>query len=149
MNKLAILVSILLLSSSMLISCTSKPKLTATNWYLKSEFTWWEARPEYMLHLNEEAGVLEVQFTLRPDGQAYHLKLADKSWSVGKNCGSPQNNTSAIEIDTWYPVYCDPQSDPITPLNGSYRFHPKDNAVYKLKVRFYKGLPSEMLVSKQ
>lgn len=148
MNKLAMLITTLMLSTFLLASCATKSKLTDTNWYLKSEFTWWEARPEYLLQLNKEQDVYQLAFSLTPDGEAYHLKIADKNWSIGKNCGAPKNKVNVVTLNKWFPVYCDPQSDPITPLNNSYRFQPIDSSLYFIKVKFNNGLPIEMLISK-
>lgn len=132
------------LSSLVLLSaCVSKPDVDDSNWYVRSEFTWWEARKEFVLKPTDEVSIREVEFDLTPDGSAFHLKFADRLWSVDKNCGAPAaTKRNLVRIGQWHPLDCNYQGEKIMPLDHSYKFLPAQSSRYRIEVKFINSRPT-------
>lgn len=54
--------------------------------FLRGQFAWWEALPEYQLE-TVELDLYRAKAELTADGQPYEFKFADMGWSPGTNCG--------------------------------------------------------------
>lgn len=94
MNK-NLWVTPLLVSLILTASCATSPpsELTASGkrdlsqvMFLRGQFAWWEALPEYQLE-SVEMDLYRAKAELTADGQPYEFKFADMSWSPGTNCG--------------------------------------------------------------
>jgi len=140
--------TILILAMLTLNACQLNNKTTnSSSWYMRSEITWWEARPEFRLRKNEEGNLLETEFSMISDGQEYHLKITDKVLSKDKNCGAPKNANRQLPLDTWRPLSCFYSGDELTPLAMGYRFNPTKAENYVLHVKLTEGKPSAIKVS--
>lgn len=138
---------ITLLLTTVLASCAStSPIKTDTDWYLRSEFTWWEAKGQYKLRPQGEQALMVTEFDVAPDGTVFHLKIADRQWSKNRNCGMVEASENEIRLSTWYPLLCDYDRDEMTPLYKAYHFYPAEKGRYQLQVKFTEGRPSAMQV---
>lgn len=151
-----------LISSIMLLGagCTVKQNFIEDDWYLRSEFTFWEAKDNYKFRLtnkdhdsypNIKTYVLVTE--ILADGNPYHIKIADKEWSYDKNCGYESPTQTSLGLDTWLALNCsyDFKNDYITPIKTPIKFKPLKTAKYqflfeintvtnetKVKVEIYK-----------
>ena len=141
-----VIIALLILTT--LASCSSRSGIeTDTDWYLRSEFTWWEAKPEYKLRHVAEGQYMQTDFSVAPDGTVFHLKVADSQWQRDKNCGMVNPSNDEIRLDVWYPLTCDYDKDDLTPLYNAYHFYPPQKGRYQMQVKFAKGRPVSMLVT--
>ena len=131
---------------SWLGGCQLTNQARQEQWYMRSEITWWEARPEFVLQHKEDTDLMTVPFTMIADGNSYHIKVTDKMMSKDKNCGRPANGVIRLQINTWQPLECQYLGDDITPLAMAYQFIPLTGASYLLEVRLVSGVPSELRV---
>ena len=122
-------------------------KVENSSWYLRSEITWWEARPEFRLKVNPEKTLLQTEFSMVTDGQEYHLKITDKVLSKDKNCGAPSPAKKLLPLDIWMPLSCEFNGDELVPLSQGYHFYPTKAEKYLLQVRLENGEPVALKVS--
>jgi hypothetical protein len=147
--KTLILMITTLLMITILSACASKPKDERTGLYLRSEFTWWEAQRAYEFKIKPD-GQSYLIATIVPDGNKYHLKIADKAWSADLNCGPTDVRDTELKLDEWLPLNCqyDAQKNKITPLNNAFTFKPKVAGEFKFSLKFANKKPIKLLVSK-
>ena len=96
------------------------------NWYLRSEFTWWEANAQH--RFESTSGGHELVTTITSDGQPYHLKVADRMWSNGKNCGLNDSANTELRLNKWLQLNCgssDNNVQSLMPLKGAITFRPE------------------------
>ncbi len=138
----------LLVLPILLAGCMTTPKEQATGMYLRSEFTWWEARPNFEF-IKLENGRVMMDANIVPDGKPYHLKIADKSWSADKNCGPGKHTNITVELGVWLDLNChyDAKNDQVTPLKGAFIFKPPQPANYQFEIKQTNGLPSQLKVT--
>ena len=147
LNKNRFSFALLTATVASLSGCQLTPKSDAdTNWYMRSEITWWEARPEYRLISNKDKTLLITDFELRPDGQKYHFKITDKKLSQNRNCGAPERVKRELLIDSWMPLNCQYSGDTLMPLGQGYYYVPKQQENLRLEVKLVEGWPVEMRI---
>jgi len=118
--------------------------LSSSDWYLRSEITWWEAKPEYKLEPNKDETLLVTSFYMEPDGQEYHIKITDKVLSREKNCGISREDQRTLRLNQWFPLNCQFQGDEVMPLAMGYQFTPESKSKIMLEVRLVNGQPYEL-----
>lgn len=136
------------ISVSLISGCASTSSSgPETDWFLRSDFSWWKAYDEYKLRLDKDTGLFSVAFELQADGSSYHFKVADKYWSEGKNCGVPKGQQAKLIIDQWHDVDCFVTTDKILPLSESFELKPNSSQKFLLQVKMSEGakpLPTQM-----
>ncbi len=118
-----------------------------TGLFIRSEFTWWEARKafEFKMISDTEAKVITE---LKPDGKPYNIKIADKAWSNLKNCGNAPQESNKIILNTWKRLDCNYQNaDKIAPLNQAITFSPPEAGHYSFVITLDNGLPIKLIIS--
>ena len=138
MKKKMTLMTLLLLTSS----CASHKNNEATGFFLRSEFSWWEAKRVYEFKVTSENRA-EVNVELQNDGNPYHLKVADKAWSSGKNCGVYNGKSNSIKLGEVTQLTCPilSKEEMLMPLAGAIKFTPTINTKYKFIIYMQNNKP--------
>jgi hypothetical protein len=129
-----------------MLGCQLTPKAPETDWYLRSEFTWWEARKEFILRPIKDTGRLMLTTRLQPDGSPYHLKIADRLWSMGKNCGAKPDTGKAV-LGQPVELECDIVTNEILPLQGAIEFLPTLSGTYQFEVLLAEDKPHRLIIT--
>lgn len=132
-----------LMTASLLISaCVSHQQKDATGFFLRSEFSWWEAKREYEFKTSSENQAV-IYVDLQNDGQPYHIKIADKAWSSGKNCGVYNAKSNTIKLSETVKLTCPKltKEEMLMPLAGAIKFTPTINTKYKFVINMQNNKP--------
>jgi len=145
-----LLASILLV---LLISaCASKKEkeMEIEDFYLRSQFTYWEAQEAFKFKYNEEKNILFLIAKIQADGNPYHLVVADKSWSQDSNCGYRDNKNKTLGFNNWLLLDCvyDQEKHATTPIQRPIEFLPRESGRYLFEVTLLNGKPDQLRVSK-
>ncbi len=94
--------------------------------YLRGQFAWWDALPEYQLKtVGPDLYMSSVELTA--DGQPYEFKFADAGWSGGTNCGYlSQAEDQNVEFGKKSKANCNSVFENfkfLPPANGIYNFY--------------------------
>ncbi|HET8850567.1 MAG TPA: hypothetical protein VFM78_11865 [Marinobacter sp.] len=100
--------------------------------YLRGQFAWWDALPEYKVK-TVEPGIYRTEVELKADGQPYEFKFGDANWSAGTNCGYLSEADKDVKLDTPVKANC-------SAVFENFRFTPPENGVYG----FYFDVTGEM-----
>ncbi|MDA8622176.1 hypothetical protein N9L48_05965 [Psychrosphaera sp.] len=143
MKKTLTLMTLLLLNSG----CASHKNKEATGFFLRSEFSWWEAKRVYEFKATSENRA-EILVELQNDGNPYHLKVADKAWSSGKNCGVYNGKSNSIKLDEAIQLSCPilNKEDMLMPLAGAIKFTPPLNTKYKFIIYMQDNKPVSLSI---
>lgn len=123
-------------------ACVSHQQKEGTGFFLRSEFSWWEAKREYEFKpTSENQAVIFVD--LQNDGKPYHLKIADKAWSSAKNCGVYNGKSNTIKLDETVKLTCPilTKEEMLMPLVGAIKFTPPLNTKYRFTVHMESNKP--------
>jgi hypothetical protein len=147
MKILSMLVLVILLTS-----CKSMYQQDKySDLYLRSEFTWWEAKPEFKFVAIKDSTNKVVRTKIEADGSAYHIKVADKIWSKYKNCGYKNNADRIIKLDKWLELECTYDFDKLntTPIQKPFQIKPTKDAFYTFTLKMTTTGPSHIKISKE
>lgn len=135
----------------LLLGCQSSPKDMYADMYLRSEFTWWEARPEFKFKTIQESTNKQVTAKIEADGNPYHLKIADRAWSQNKNCGYNNVKDKVVTLDSWIELSCTYNFEKLnaTPIQKPFEFKPTVSGTYKFSLKMTLQGPSHLMISKQ
>lgn len=90
--------------------------------YLRGQFAWWDALPEYKVK-KVEADLYRATAELKADGQPYEFKFGDASWSTGTNCGYLTEEDKIIEVGKKAKANC-------SAVFENFKFTPKETGEY-------------------
>jgi hypothetical protein len=149
MKILVVLASVILLSSCKSIFQQDN----ASDMYLRSEFTWWEAKPEFKFSPIKDSTNKIIKTKIQADGNAYHIKIADKTWSKYRNCGYKNNADRIIKLDKWLELECTYDFEKLntTPIQKPFSLKPNKTQVYTFTLKMTEGkvqIPTHVMVSK-
>ena len=138
MNKILALVTFSLLISA----CVSHQQKDSTGFFLRSEFSWWEAKRDYEFKMTSGNRAV-IYADLQNDGKPYHLKIADKAWSSGKNCGVYNGKSNKIKLNETIELTCPKltEQEMLMPLAGAIKFTPTLNTKYKFTINMQNNKP--------
>ncbi|MFO7527761.1 MAG: hypothetical protein R6W86_03005 [Marinobacter sp.] len=123
MNKK--LVTLALASILAVTGCatTSGERDYSKSLYLRGQFAWWDALPEYKVK-KVDAGLYRTEVELKADGQPYEFKFGDANWSAGTNCGYLSEEKDKV-VTLGQPVKAN-----CSAVFENFRFTPPETAVY-------------------
>lgn len=91
--------------------------------YLRGQFAWWDALPEYKVN-KVDSGLYRTEVELKADGQPYEFKFGDANWSTGTNCGYlSEKEDKVVTLDKPVNANC-------SAVFENFRFTPPENGVY-------------------
>ncbi len=90
--------------------------------YLRGQFAWWDALPEYKVK-QVENGLYRTEVELKADGQPYEFKFGDANWSSGTNCGYLSEEDKDVELNKPVKANC-------SAVFENFRFTPPETATY-------------------
>jgi hypothetical protein len=145
MKLLVFIVMILVLSG-----CSSTPKDKYSDLYLRSEFTWWEAKPEFKFKTIKDSIDKSVTAKIEADGNSYHIKVADNQWSQDKNCGYKNPEDRVIELNKWIELECSYDFDKLssTPIQKPLEIKPSKTSFYTFTLKMTVNGPSHIKVER-
>lgn len=127
---------------AMILAACSSTNNGDPNLYLRSEFTYWEAKEEYQFKQassrnKDVESYFVVESEIVADGNPYHLKIADKSWSKNNNCGYRSVESKDVILGEWIELQCDYdfEKEYMTPIQRPLDFLPKDTGKYRFTLR--------------
>ena len=124
----------------LLSSCANHAQQDSTGIYLRSEFSWWEAQAKYEFKTFED-GKAKVVAKIQNDGKPYNIKIADKAWSVGRNCGVSEGTNKEIKLNETRLLTCTSKknNDRLMPLTNAFTFFPKKKGSYTFTLDLVQG----------
>lgn len=125
----------------------------SSDMYLRSEFTWWEAKPEFKFSRVKNSTNKAIKAKIQADGSAYHIKIADKTWSKYRNCGYKNNVDRIIKLDKWLELECTYDFEKLntTPIQKPFSLKPKKTGFYTFTLKMNQGkvqIPTHVMVNK-
>lgn len=91
--------------------------------YLRGQFAWWDALPEYKVK-KVESGLYRTEVKLKADGQPYEFKFGDANWSSGTNCGYlSEKDDETVTLNNPVNANC-------SAVFENFRFTPPETGVY-------------------
>ena len=131
-------------------ACSSTSKDKYSDLYLRSEFTWWEAKPEFRFETIKDSTDKSVTTKIVADGSAYHIKVADSQWSKDKNCGYKNSKDRAITLNKWIELECTYDFEKLnsTPIQQPLQLNPKNTGVYTFTLKMSINGPSHIKVER-
>lgn len=148
MNK-----AIFILAVSFILAACMRPNLISTKdsgIYLRADFTYWEARPEFKFKLNKEKAISYLKSDIKYDGQPYQFVVADRAWSSNKNCGYANKANRVLKYNTWLKLDCsyDADKNSVTPIQKPFEFLPKGSGSYLFELKLTETqIPTHIRVS--
>lgn len=141
---------LLLIIVTVLAACSSTPKDMYSDLYLRSEFTWWEAKPEFMFKTIEESTGKIVTTKIEADGNPYHIKVADMQWSKYKNCGYKNSEDRIVVLDKWIELDCTYDFEALnsTPIQKPLKLKPSQTGIYTFILKMTTTGPSHIKINK-
>ncbi|MDU0112213.1 hypothetical protein RT723_04210 [Psychrosphaera aquimarina] len=141
---------VLLILVSILMACSSKPKDMYSDLYLRSEFTWWEAKSEYKFKPIADTTNKIVTTKIEADGNPYHIKVADKQWSKNKNCGYKKIEDRKVVLGKWLELDCTYDFEKLnsTPIQKPLELKPKETGYYTFILKMSTTGPSHIQINK-
>lgn len=139
--------------SSLLLGACAQPKVVKqidTEFYLRADFTYWEANPAFAFKVNEQAGVRYVKTRIIYDGNPYQFIIADKAWTADKNCGYAEVSSRVLTYNNWLELDCsyDADKNAITPIQRPFEFTPIGTGDYLFELKTNEqGTPTHLRVS--
>jgi hypothetical protein len=135
-----------------LLSACAGPRVAEQidqGWYLRADFTYWEANPAFAFSLNQEASIMQLKNKVIYDGNPYQLVIADKGWSADKNCGYNSAKDRVITLNQWVNLQChyDKATYIDTPIQRPFEFKPKHTGEYLFEVKLVNGAPAQLRIS--
>lgn len=133
-----------------LTSCSSTSKDKYSDLYLRSEFTWWEAKPEFKFKTIKDSTDKSVMAKIEADGSAYHIKVADNQWSQDKNCGYKHSKDRVIALDKWIELECSYDFEKLnsTPIQKPLELKPIETSFYTFTLKMTVNGPSHIKVNR-
>ncbi|NVK23788.1 MAG: hypothetical protein HWE10_02565 [Gammaproteobacteria bacterium] len=145
------LLALLLFNVLVLSACVSKiEKLEMDEYYLRSQFTFWEAQDAFKFRYNEEQDILYLKAKVQADGNPYHLIVADRAWTASNNCGYRNPKDKVLHFNQWLLLECnyDHELNATTPIQTPIEFEPKTTGEFLFEVSLLNGKPDQLRVSK-
>lgn len=141
----------LVLTVLVVTGCSTTPKDNYENLYLRSEFTWWEAKPEFKFNRIEDSTDKQITAKIEADGNPYHIKVADDAWSKDKNCGYKYKKDREMVLNKWLELECNYDFNKLntTPIQKPFELKPVSTGEYKFKLRMTTKGPSHIKVTRQ
>ncbi|PKG97908.1 hypothetical protein [Paraglaciecola sp. MB-3u-78] len=96
--------------------------------YLRGVFSWWEADEKYKL-VERSDQVYSTTIELIADGQPYDFKIADATWSPGKNCGYASESDKVIVVGDSVRSSCETTDE-------NFRFTPDETGTFQFTIDF-------------
>lgn len=116
----------LTLASVMAVSAgcaTTSERDYSESLYLRGQFAWWDALPEYKVK-KVESGLYRTEVKLKADGQPYEFKFGDANWSSGTNCGYlSEKDDETVTLNNPVNANC-------SAVFENFRFTPPETGVY-------------------
>ncbi len=139
----------------LLVACTIPSMPRAENkkespLFLKGEFTYWQALPEFAFKTNEEKGIKFLITDIKYDGNPYQIVIADRAWSADKNCGYTKPKLRTVVLNNWLELDCDydNENDAVTPIQKPLEFDLKYSGRYLFELKLNEqGNPTHLRVS--
>lgn len=128
----------MLIASLITTACSIMPKKDKpTDLYLRADFTYWEAKPEFKFKRNKDTGIQFLTADIKYDGNPYLLLVADKNWSENNNCGYKTGFTTELKPIEWTPLSCsyDYVKQSITPIQKPFKFDPKTSGRFLFELK--------------
>ena len=144
-----------LISSVLLIvllaACANKKdkEFEMEEYYLRSQFTYWEAQDAFKFKYNEKQNLLFLVANIQADGNPYHLVVADKNWSESNNCGHRSAANKKLMFNQWLLLDCnyDRELNATTPIQKPIEFMPTYSGKYLFEISLLNGKPDQLRVS--
>lgn len=136
---------------SALVGCASRTdKVEIDDFYLRSQFTYWEAQDRYKFKHNQEQNILFLKTKIQADGNPYHLIVADKGWTATNNCGFRNPNDKTLKFNTWLLLECDydHEKNATTPIQTPIEFTPLVTGEFLFEVSLLNGKPDQLRVNR-
>lgn len=120
------------------------------DWYLRADFTYWQANKEFAFRYNNEQSVYYLTTEVKYDGQPYQFVIADRVWSANKNCGYTEPKSRKVTYNNWIAVNCNysVEDNPVTPIQKPFEFLPKGSGKYLFELKVNQlGTPTHVRLS--